>query len=67
MFHKQDWFVDSRYEPDFCDEDNSFLSRSSERFFNERPFLDHSCYMLMTKKPAGTKAVKLAVFKSDPA
>ncbi|MDQ6813901.1 MAG: TraG family conjugative transposon ATPase [Bacteroidota bacterium] len=55
VFHKQDWFIDSRYEPDFTKDDTSFLSRSSERFFNERPFLDHSCYIMITKKPPGRK------------
>ena len=45
VFHKQDWFIDSKFEPDFTSEDSSFLTRSSERFFNERPFLDHSCYI----------------------
>lgn len=55
VFHKQDWFIDSKFEPDFTNEDSSFLTRSSERFFNERPFLDHSCYIFLTKKPAGRK------------
>lgn len=55
VFHKQDWFIDSRYEPDFTKDDTSFLSRSSERFFNERPFLNHSCYIMITKKPPGRK------------
>jgi conjugation system TraG family ATPase len=55
VFHKQDWFIDSKFEPDFTSEDPSFLTRSSERFFNERPFLDHSCYIFLTKKPAGRK------------
>lgn len=55
VFHKQDWFIDSRYEPDFTKEDTSFLSRSSERFFNECPFLSHSSYILITKKPTGRK------------
>ncbi len=56
IMHKQDWFIDSKYEPDFTKEDTSFLSRSSELFFNERPFLDHSCYILLTKKATGRKA-----------
>ncbi|RBN49454.1 TraG family conjugative transposon ATPase [Flavobacterium psychrolimnae] len=55
VFHKQDWFIDSKFEADFRNEDTSFLTRSSERFFNERPFLDHSCYILLTKKPGGRK------------
>lgn len=55
VFHKQDWFIDSRYQPDFSKDDPSFLSLSSERFFNERPFLDHRCYIMLTKKTAGRK------------
>ena len=50
ILHKQDWFTEAKYKPDFAKEDNSFLSRSSERFFNERPYLDHQCYILLTKK-----------------
>ncbi|OXA73757.1 conjugal transfer protein TraG [Flavobacterium aquidurense] len=56
VFHKQDWFIDSKFEPDFTSEDSSFLTRSSERFFNGRPFLDHSCYIFLTKKPVGRKS-----------
>ena len=55
ILHKQDWFTEAKYKPEFGKEDNSFLSRSSERFFNERPYLDHQCYILLTKKPANRK------------
>lgn len=55
VFHKQDWFLESSYKADFENEDSSFLTRSSERFLNERPFLDHSCYIMITKKPIGRK------------
>lgn len=55
VFHKQDWFLQSSYKADFSSDDSSFLTRSSERFFNERPFLDHSCYVMLTKKPAGRR------------
>lgn len=55
VFHKQDWFLESKYQADYNKEDTSFLNRSSERFFNERPFLEHSCFILLTKKPAGRK------------
>ncbi|HUC79474.1 MAG TPA: DUF3875 domain-containing protein [Flavisolibacter sp.] len=55
IFHKQDWFSDKKYKADLMGIDESFLSRSSERFFNERPFLDHTCYLFLTKKPAGRK------------
>jgi conjugation system TraG family ATPase len=55
VFHKQDWFLESAYKANFSSEDSSFLTRSSERFFNERPFLDHSCYIMLTKKPVGRR------------
>jgi conjugation system TraG family ATPase len=55
ILHKQDWFIDSKYEADFTKDDHSFLSRSSDRFFNERPYLDHSCFIFLTKKPVGRK------------
>jgi conjugation system TraG family ATPase len=56
IFHKQDWFIQSKYRPDFSKDDQSFLSLSSERFFNERPFLEHTCYLFLTKKASGRKS-----------
>ncbi len=50
IFHKQDWFTESKYAADFSKEDSSFLSRSSERFFHERPFLAHRSYLYITKR-----------------
>lgn len=55
VFHKQDWFLESSHKPDFSKEDTSFLRCASERFFNERPFLAHTCYIMLTKKPEGRK------------
>ena len=55
IFHKQDWFADSKHEADFSAIGVSFLSRASERFFNERPYLHHQCYIMLTKKPTGRK------------
>ncbi|NDV70395.1 TraG family conjugative transposon ATPase [Dysgonomonas sp. 25] len=46
---KQDWFIEENYEPQVQKEDISFLSRSFERHFNERPFLNHTCYLFLTK------------------
>ena len=48
VIHKQDWFTEERYKAK-PGEDASFLSRSFERHFNERPYLRHSCYLLITK------------------
>ena len=55
IFHQQDWFTESKVAADFSAIGVTFLSRASERFFNERPFLDHQCYIMLTKKPAGRK------------
>lgn len=55
VFHKQDWFLESRYTAHFKEDESSFLSRSSERFFHERPYLDHTCYIMLTRKPSGRK------------
>lgn len=55
VFHKQDWFTESKYSAVFDGARESFLDRSSERHFNERPYLDHQCYIFITKKPANRK------------
>lgn len=47
---KQDWFTEKKYVGDFT-KARSFLSQSSERFFCERPYLDHACFLFLTKKP----------------
>ena len=49
IVHKADWFVKERYKPETDSEDMSFLSRSFERHFNERPFLNHTCFLFLTK------------------
>ncbi len=46
---KQDWFIEEDYTPELQKEDISFLSRSFERHFNERPFLNHTSYLFLTK------------------
>ena len=46
---KQDWFVKETYRPKTGGEEQSFLARSYERHFNERPFLNHRCYLYLTK------------------
>ncbi|MET4082969.1 conjugation system TraG family ATPase [Pedobacter sp. UYP30] len=60
-FHKQDWFIKDTYNADFLgksqleDVKASFLSGASEQFFNERPFLKHSGYIFLSKKPEGRR------------
>ncbi|MDR2764861.1 MAG: TraG family conjugative transposon ATPase [Tannerella sp.] len=49
IVHKQDFFIKETYMPDIQKDDLSFLSRSFERHFNERPYLNHACYLFLTK------------------
>lgn len=55
IFHKQDWFLSERFKADFEKAGTDFLSRSSERFFNERPYTAHSCYIFLTRTALGRK------------
>ena len=59
VVHKQDIFISENYRPELQssaeslgsakNEGLSFLDRSFERHFNERPYLDHKCYLFLTK------------------
>jgi conjugation system TraG family ATPase len=49
VVHKQDWFISENYQPDLTLEGQSFLAKSYQRHFNERPFLNHYCYLFLTK------------------
>lgn len=60
VFHKQDWWLESSYRGDFEKAGDGFLSRSSERFFNERACLEHSCYIFLTQKPKDRKLASSA-------
>ena len=46
---KQDWFVKETYRPKTDDGEQSFLTRSYELHFNERSYLNHKCYLFLTK------------------
>lgn len=58
MLHKQDWFTQKAYRAGFEKPNPSFLSRASEHFFNERPFLDHQCYLFITQRTTRFKLSK---------
>ncbi|SFN88541.1 Bacteroides conjugation system ATPase, TraG family, partial [Paenimyroides ummariense] len=49
IIHKQDWYIKEKYSPDLTKEDQTFLARSYQQHFNERPFLNHYCYLFLTK------------------
>ncbi|MFL9836758.1 TraG family conjugative transposon ATPase [Flavobacterium sp. ST-75] len=49
VVHKQDWYLKENYAPDLSGDGMSFLGRSYRQHFNERPFLNHYCYLFLTK------------------
>ena len=49
VLHKQDWYVKEEYRPDWKKTGTGFLARSNGMHFNERPFLNHRCYLFLTK------------------
>lgn len=59
ILHKMDWFVEQKVKGQFDQSDgeaeSGLLSRSSEKHFNERPFLAHHCYLWLTQKPVGKR------------
>lgn len=61
-FHKQDWFMADNYKANFINRSgtSTFLSGASERFFNERPYLNHQCYIFLSKKPEGRRLASSA-------
>lgn len=49
IVHRQDWFLKENYKADTQKDEMSFLDRSFELHFNERPFLNHFSYLFITK------------------
>ncbi|WP_029901745.1 TraG family conjugative transposon ATPase [Prevotella sp. 10(H)] len=49
IVHKQDWFIQENYKPQVRSADMSFLDRSFQLHFNERPYLNHTSYLFLTK------------------
>ncbi len=55
ILHKSDKFTQAKFKADFEKAGDNTLSEASERFFNERPYLDHECMIYLTQQPAGRK------------
>jgi conjugation system TraG family ATPase len=54
ILHKQDWFMAREFSAS-SPEPVSFLGRASDKFFRGRPYLDHECYVMLTKLPDDRK------------
>ena len=49
IVHKQDWYINEAHQTDFEKGEFSFLTKSYQKHFNERPFLNHYSYLFLTK------------------
>lgn len=49
VVHKQDWFIEETYKPETGKDEMSFLLRAFEMHFNERSYVNHTCYLFLTK------------------
>ncbi|HEY4336079.1 MAG TPA: DUF3875 domain-containing protein [Puia sp.] len=63
VVHQQDWYTRVSYQADPGEEgpEKSWLGQASERFFNERPWLDHSAYLFLTLRPKGRRKASSAM------
>lgn len=58
IFHSQDYFTENNYQADF-EPELSFLFRSSERHYNERPGWNHRCLIFITLKATDKKITSI--------
>lgn len=54
VFHKQDWYCGSTYKP-IKNKNDSFLAAAADSYFKGREFMEHECYIMLTKKPEDSK------------
>ncbi|MES2458878.1 MAG: TraG family conjugative transposon ATPase [Bacteroidota bacterium] len=55
IVHKQDTFIKTEHKADL-NPDHSFLTLAGEQAFEGRVYLDHTCHLMITKKPDDRKA-----------
>jgi conjugation system TraG family ATPase len=49
VLHKQDWFIKENYSAAETEEQQSFCDAAFMRHVAERPYLNHQCYLFLTK------------------
>ncbi|MBB5439151.1 conjugation system TraG family ATPase [Pedobacter sp. AK017] len=57
IFHKMDIFIKAKVAADFqrAALSGSSLAHASEQHFNERPYLEHESYVILTQTPTGRR------------
>jgi hypothetical protein len=48
IVHKADWFVNGKHAVRL--KADSFLAEAGDKHFEGRPFMEHTCYLMLTKK-----------------
>ncbi|MGE7775231.1 TraG family conjugative transposon ATPase [Chitinophaga sp. NPDC101104] len=55
ILHKQDWYTHDVYQASEDNGERSFLTLSSDRFFQDRPILKHRSFVMITRRAIGRK------------
>ncbi|WP_341836808.1 TraG family conjugative transposon ATPase [Chitinophaga pollutisoli] len=55
ILHKQDWFTHDVYQATDDNGERSYLTLSTDRFFQNRPILKHRSYIMVTRRAIGRK------------
>jgi len=61
IFHKQDYFFSHGFTGIKGNADPSFLNRAAGEHFKGRPYLNHDCFIILTKKAAPDKLSSTAL------
>ncbi|HEY4287980.1 MAG TPA: TraG family conjugative transposon ATPase [Puia sp.] len=62
VLHLQDWYTSLTWQAVFEKKtESSFLSHSSDRYFHERPYREHRCYLFITRKFGSNRPVTSAL------
>jgi len=56
VLHQQDWFISNSYHASGNFDKASFLNRSAASHFKGRSYLEHRCFVMITKKAVGRKS-----------
>jgi conjugation system TraG family ATPase len=54
IMYKADWFINGKHQAGATA--GSFLAGAGDRHFEGRPYMEHSCYLMLTKKAEDRKA-----------
>ncbi|RXK86991.1 TraG family conjugative transposon ATPase [Filimonas effusa] len=55
VFHKQDYFTRKQYKGEKWEGQQSFLNKAAEQYFMNRRYLDHECYIILTRQAIGRR------------